>query len=150
MAVKKIVKKNLKITSNDGLPADRLFPDNISSGFMAISSTVKKTHWISTTVQYIILATFAFLFFRGCNYHLQFPVLTMKWYMVVPVGLSLAYVWVDVFHWGVVKPFTCIACMTGWLSLIIAFAFHVPLWYFYASLGTFAGAVYSSVRMRYF
>jgi len=142
MATKKIVKKRPELLA--------IFDTRLSSGDpVIIGNPAKKTHWISTTVQYIILAAIVVLCFRGCDYHLQFPKLTMSWYMVVPIALSLAYVWVDVFKIGVVKPFNCISCMAGWFSLIIAFAFHVPLWFFYASIGTFTGAIYSSIRMRW-
>lgn len=106
---------------------------------------------ISTIIQYIFLIAIALLCFRGCDFHhLAMPLRpAMSWHLVVPFGLSLAYLWVDVFRWGITKPFNCLSCMTGWFSLVIAGLFHVPFWYFYLPAGVFVGGLYSSFRMRW-
>ncbi|MFT3679445.1 MAG: hypothetical protein QM791_04180 [Ferruginibacter sp.] len=64
-------------------------------------------------------------------------------------GLALAFVWVEVLKWGTVKPFSCMKCMTGWLSLAMAFLFHVDFAIFYLPLGVFIGALFSVIKMRY-
>lgn len=68
---------------------------------------------------------------------------------VIVFALACAFVWVEVLHWGSVKPFNCIKCLTGWFALILAFVFHTPHFYLYLPLGVFAGAIYSAIQMRY-
>jgi hypothetical protein len=68
---------------------------------------------------------------------------------VLVFSLACAFAWVDVLKWGVSKPFTCLKCMTGWISVLFAFSHHVEFWPLYLPLGLFAGAVFSAIKMRY-
>jgi hypothetical protein len=73
----------------------------------------------------------------------------MQGYQVIIIALSMAFTWVEVMKWGVTKPFNCVKCMTGWISLLIAGVFHVPYWPFYLFIGLFSGAMYSAIKMRW-
>ncbi len=74
---------------------------------------------------------------------------TMKGCQVLAFAISIAFVWVDILKWGVTKPFNCVKCMTGWLSLLIAVLFHVEFWYLYLFAGLFVGAMFEGIRMRW-
>jgi hypothetical protein len=67
---------------------------------------------------------------------------------VIIFSLACAFVWVDVLKWGVSKPFNCLKCMTGWISVLFAFSHHVEFWPLYLPLGLFAGAVFEGIKMR--
>ena len=73
----------------------------------------------------------------------------MPGYLVIIFSLSIAFTWVEVLKWGVVKPFTCIRCMTGWIALILAGITHQPCWYLFVFLGVFVGAMFEGLKMRY-
>lgn len=64
-------------------------------------------------------------------------------------GFSLAFMWVEVWRLGKKKPFSCLKCMSAWLTLFIAYLFHVDFWYLYLPAGLFIGAMFSAVKMRY-
>jgi hypothetical protein len=64
-------------------------------------------------------------------------------------GFACAFTWVEVLHWGNRKPFKCLKCMCGWLTLIIASCFHVEYWPFYLFVGVAVGAVFSAIKMRW-
>ena len=68
---------------------------------------------------------------------------------VIIFALSFGFMWVEVLRWGVVKPFSCLKCMTGWTALILAFTFHVEFWPLYLPFGLFVGAVFSAIQMRW-
>lgn len=68
---------------------------------------------------------------------------------VIVFAHACAFLWVEVLHWGSVKPFNCVKCLTGWFALILAFVFHVPHFYLYLPLGVFAGAIYSAIQMKF-
>lgn len=75
---------------------------------------------------------------------------TMTGPQVIVFALSFAFMWVEVLKWWKqTKPFNCIPCLTGWVSLVMAFAFHVPFWYMYLPLGLFVGAVFGAIQMRW-
>lgn len=74
---------------------------------------------------------------------------TMSGLQVVVFALAFAFTWVEVLKWGSVKPFNCLKCMTGWVSLILAFTFHVEFWYMYLPVGLFVGSVFEGIRMRW-
>jgi hypothetical protein len=73
----------------------------------------------------------------------------MPGYLVILFSLSLAFLFAEVLHWGVRKPFNCVKCLTGWFSLFMAFGFNTPYWYFYLPLGLFAGAMYTAIKYRW-
>lgn len=64
-------------------------------------------------------------------------------------GLSLAFFWVEIKKYGVIKPFNCLKCMTGWFTFIIAFTFHTPFAFMYLFVGLFVGALFEAIKMRY-
>jgi hypothetical protein len=68
---------------------------------------------------------------------------------VLAFSLACAFVWVDILKWGVVKPFNCIKCMTGWIAVILAFSHHVEFWPLYLPLGLFVGAMFDGIKMRW-
>lgn len=74
---------------------------------------------------------------------------TMTGLQVVVFALAIAFTWVEKLKWGVIKPFNCIPCMTGWVALILAFTFHVEFWYMYLPAGLFAGSMFEGIRMRW-
>lgn len=94
---------------------------------------------------------FGYLVFRfGGRFAAAWPDLPpLRGYQVIIFAFSIAFLWTEVMKWGVTKPFNCIYCMTAWLSLIIAFVFHTPFWYFYLPVGLTVGAIYSAVKMRW-
>lgn len=74
---------------------------------------------------------------------------TMTGPQVLFFALACAFTWVEVLKWGVVKPFNCLKCMTGWFAVILAFMFHVEFWPMYLPAGLFVGAIISAIQMRY-
>lgn len=64
-------------------------------------------------------------------------------------SLCLAFFWVEVKKWGIIKPFNCLKCMTGWFALILALIFHIDAWYLYPFAGVFIGAIFSAVKMKW-
>jgi hypothetical protein len=73
----------------------------------------------------------------------------MNGILVIIIALSLAFTWVEVLHWGHKKPFSCLKCMTGWISLILAYSYHIDYWYYYVFIGLFAGAIFSAIKYKY-
>ena len=97
-----------------------------------------------------IIAGICALFHYWHPIAMHLPVLpTMTGLQVLFFGLAIAFTWVEVLKWGKRKPFNCLKCMTGWVSLILAFSFHVELWPLYLPAGLFVGAVFSAIQMRY-
>lgn len=75
---------------------------------------------------------------------------TMTGLQVVVFSLAIAFTWVEVLKWWKnIRPFNCLKCMTAWVSLILAFTFHVQFWWAYLFVGVFVGAVFSALKMRY-
>lgn len=74
---------------------------------------------------------------------------TMTGLHVIVFALSFAFMWVEVMKWGVIKPFNCLKCMTGWVALILAFTFHAEFWYMYLPVGLFVGAMFSAIKLRW-
>ena len=69
--------------------------------------------------------------------------------VVLFFSLSLAFYWVEIRKKSKVKPFNCLKCMTGWISLIMAFMFHVPFCLLYLFAGLFVGSLFDRAAMRY-
>lgn len=75
---------------------------------------------------------------------------TMTGYQAMIFGFACAFTWAEVLKWWPnIKPFNCLKCMCGWLTLIIAFMFHVELWPFYLPVGLTVGAVFEGAKMRW-
>lgn len=81
--------------------------------------------------------------------HIRLPELHLSHIGVIILAFSCAFVWVYVLKWGVIKPFTCVTCMTGWFGLIIGC--WVAGWFgvVYMPVGMTVAALYSEVRMRW-
>lgn len=73
---------------------------------------------------------------------------TMTGLQVVIFALAISFAWTEL-KLARHKPLNCLKCMTGWISLILAFTFHVQFWYMYLPVGVFVGAVFSAIQMRY-
>lgn len=74
---------------------------------------------------------------------------SMSGLQVLFFGLCLAFTWVEVLKLGRKKPFNCMKCMCGWLTMIVALLFHVEFWYLYLFAGLFTGAMFSAIKMRH-
>jgi len=68
---------------------------------------------------------------------------------IIFYALCLAFCQVEVIHFGSVKPFNCVKCMTGWYALAIGcwqLGWHGI---FLLPVGVFVGAIFSAVQMRW-
>lgn len=68
---------------------------------------------------------------------------------IIILALSLAFCQVEVLHFGSVKPFNCVKCMSGWYALAIGcwcIGWHGII---YLPLGVFVGAIFEACKMRY-
>ena len=109
---------------------------------------------VSTIIQYlIIIAIIAGFYFAGKYFNigwLPHTDKTLNGFQVVFFSLSFAFVWVEILKlFALIKPFNCIKCMTGWISLIMALIFHTPLPFFYLFVGLFIGAIFDAIKNRY-
>ena len=102
----------------------------------------------TSAVQWIMIIAIGVALWYGWSWKLPtFP--SMPGYQVLFFALAIAFTWVEILKWGVTKPFNCVKCMSGWLSLLLAIIFHTPFWYLYLPAGLFVGAIYSAVKMRW-
>ena len=72
----------------------------------------------------------------------------LNWNIIV-IALSLAFCQVEVLHFGSVKPFNCVKCMTGWYALGIGcwcVGWHGLV---YLPVGVFVGAIFEGIKMRW-
>jgi len=72
----------------------------------------------------------------------------IHWNILI-IALSLAFCQVVVLHFGSIKPFNCIKCMTGWYALVIGcwlVGWHGVV---YLPLGVFVGAMFEAIKMRW-
>lgn len=70
-------------------------------------------------------------------------------FKIIILALSLAFCQVEVIHFGSVKPFNCIKCMTGYYALAIGCwcaGWHGVV---YLPVGVFAGAMFEGIKMRW-
>lgn len=72
----------------------------------------------------------------------------MKGYQVLLFALSISFTLIEKLKLGMVKPFNCVPCLTGWFSLILAFIFHTEFWYLYLPAGLFAGSMFEALKNR--
>ena len=92
----------------------------------------------------IIGVAFAIWFYWG-----KVKIPTLQGYQVLFFALSIAFTNIEVLKLGSVKPFNCLKCLTGWLSLILAFIFHTQFWYLYLPAGFFVGALFTALKNRW-
>ena len=98
---------------------------------------------LSTVIQWLIIAAIVAVIFVFAKGRLHFNG-TLTGAQVILFALSIAFALVEV-----VKLFPCMKCVTGWTALILALAFHTPFAWAYLFVGLFAGALFSSIKMRY-
>lgn len=101
--------------------------------------------WMLVAAWMIVLTAAGF----GLWWLTTLPRVALSPAMIIVFALSAAFVWVEILKWGSVKPFTCVSCMTGWLSLILAFWSHTDYWLLYLFVGKFVGCMWEAVRMRW-
>lgn len=68
---------------------------------------------------------------------------------MILLALSMAFCQIEVVHFGSVKPFNCLKCMTGWYAFMIgciAFGWHGVV---FLPIGVFVGAIFSAIQMRW-
>jgi hypothetical protein len=70
-------------------------------------------------------------------------------YNIILLALSLAFCQVEVLHFGSIKPFNCIKCMTGHYALIIGCIMYGWHGLVYLPVGVFAGALFDRIKMRW-
>ena len=82
---------------------------------------------------------------------------------IIIIALSMAFCWVEFLHPTTAaivfiltgnrlldnKPFNCVKCLTGWISLVIGVYYFGWLGLVYLPLGVFTGAIFSAILMRY-
>jgi hypothetical protein len=70
-------------------------------------------------------------------------------FYILFLALSCAFLWVEKFKIGHVKPLNCVPCMTGWFALIFACCEYGWGGVLYAPMGVFVGAMWSGIKMKY-
>lgn len=107
---------------------------------------------VSTVIQYIIIIAIiaAIVFFFRHDITLNwFESRHMNGLQVIFFALSLAFFWVYILKWlSFTKPFNCLKCLTGWVSLLLALLFNVEYAALYLFAGLFAGAIIDRIMMR--
>lgn len=98
---------------------------------------------------FIILSVLVGVYFLGRLLNIKLPPIELAPHQIVILAFCSAFVWVYVFKWGSILPFTCVVCMSGWFALILG----------YWSMGWFGvacmpismttAALYSEIRMRW-
>ncbi|MEI6187047.1 MAG: hypothetical protein WCP46_00905 [Alphaproteobacteria bacterium] len=82
---------------------------------------------------------------------------------IIIIALSMAFCWVEFIQPTTAaiifiltgnrlldnKPFNCVKCLTGWISLIIGVYYFGWLGLVYLPLGVFTGAIFSAIQMRW-
>jgi hypothetical protein len=101
--------------------------------------------WILTLAWMIALTATGFVLY----WLTTLPRVALSPAMLLVFALSAAFVWVEKLRWGVVKPFTCVACLTGWFALILAYWSHADYWILYLPLGLFVGSMWEGIKMRW-
>lgn len=71
-------------------------------------------------------------------------------FWILLFALSLAFVCVYTFTWmPKFKPFNCLKCMTGWITLIISLLYGHPNAILLMAVGIFIGAIFDSIQSRW-
>lgn len=70
---------------------------------------------------------------------------------ILLLALAWAFCQIEVIHFGSIKPFNCLKCMTGWYALALACFVYGYGWrgIIYLPLGVFVGAIFSGIKMRW-
>lgn len=98
-------------------------------------------------INWLLFAVIIAAFYFGWAY-VRITLPAMSGPYVLLFSLSIAFTWVEKLKWGVTKPFNCLGCMTGWLSLIMAYLFHTEFWYFYLFAGLLTGSLFDVLKSR--
>lgn len=70
---------------------------------------------------------------------------------VILVGFCLAFVVVEYrpnIRLFQRKPFNCLPCMSGWLTMGVAW-WTGEQWWWYFFIGVFIGSIFNSIKMRW-
>lgn len=102
-----------------------------------------KAKTISTVIQWLLIVAIimAIFFFAKGKVHFN---ATLNGAEVVLFALAISFTLVEV-----ANIFPCLKCVTGWTALILALVFHTPFAIMYLFVGLFAGALFSSIKMRW-
>ena len=68
---------------------------------------------------------------------------------IIIYALSLAFCQVEVMHFGSVKPFNCIKCMTGWYALALGLIWMGWPGIWMLPVGVFIGGIFEAGKMRF-
>lgn len=121
-----------------------------ASLFTAEESANSRKSFEQWTAAIVLLFALIAACYAGYHFRYLLPARgTMPGYAVLFFALALAFMWVEVMHWGYKKPFSCVKCMSGWFALILALTFHTHFWYLYPFAGVFVGAMWSAVKMKW-
>jgi len=138
----KVAKKQMRVDQTEVRPKQRVTQESVIYQNEPQPSQTK-----SSLKQWVGLTLFAILLVLAYKFWPALP--EMNGYHVVVFSLALSFTWVEKLKWGVIKPFNCVPCLTGWFAVIIAFAFHTPFWYFYLFVGLLVGSLFSAVKSRW-
>lgn len=71
-------------------------------------------------------------------------------FTAVLFSLAIAVFWVNKLQWfRNTKPFNCVGCLCGWLSLLLAWLFAVPNFGFYLFTGWLIGMIFDNLMNKY-
>ena len=98
---------------------------------------------LSTVIQWVLVVAIVCAIFFFAKGRILFNG-TLTGGEVILFALAIAFTLVEV-----VKLFPCMKCVTGWTALLLAIAFHTPFAWVYLFVGLMAGAVFSSIKMRW-
>jgi hypothetical protein len=68
---------------------------------------------------------------------------------IIIIALSIAFCWVEFLNPFRFKPFNCVKCLTGWISLGFGVALYGWLGIVYLPLGVFIGSMFEGIKMRW-
>lgn len=68
---------------------------------------------------------------------------------IIIIALSMSFCWLNINRWLKFKPFNCMMCMTGWISVFIAIIIHGWYGVLMFPVGCFAGALFETIKYRY-
>jgi hypothetical protein len=102
-----------------------------------------KLKTISTIIQWLLIVAIiaAIWFFVKGKIHFTG---TLTGFEVILFALSISFTLVEV-----AKIFPCLKCVTGWVALLMAIAWHTPFPWLYLFVGLFVGAVFSAIKNRW-
>lgn len=157
-----LIKKGRKPVKKDDEPyefqkdADIIgFPDSLPKGepgskfmleFQQAKAPSKTFKVLFSIVQWLVILGIVYVVLFGSPLKPVFEFGTFTPVEILFFGLSLAFLWVEKWKIGVIRPFNCIGCMAGWFCIAIAGFSHTPHWYLYGPAGVFVGSLFSLIK----